>query len=109
HRAIAEAAECTRTGHQVLYYIGGAMSPEMEVPKLMWLKRNLPQSWARAGVILDLADYLSWKATGSLARSQCTLATKWTYVAHDETGWKQDFLDQVGLEDMVEKAALPDR
>ncbi|WEJ59469.1 FGGY-family carbohydrate kinase [Devosia sp. FJ2-5-3] len=108
HRAIAEAAECTRTGHQVLDYIGGVMSPEMEVPKLMWLKRNLPQSWARAGIMLDLADFLSWKATGSLARSQCTLATKWTYVAHEQTGWKQDFLSQVGLEDMVEKAALPD-
>ncbi|TJV45588.1 MAG: ribulokinase, partial [Mesorhizobium sp.] len=30
HRAIAEADECTESGHAVLDYIGGVMSPEME-------------------------------------------------------------------------------
>lgn len=108
HRALAEAEECTATGHEVLDYIGGVMSPEMEVPKLMWLKRHLPQSWARAGMIFDLADFLSFMATGSLARSQCTLATKWTYLAHQDAAWKHDFLAQVGLEDLFERAALPD-
>ena len=109
HRALREAEECTRTGHEVLDYIGGVMSPEMEVPKLMWLKRHMPRSWDRAGMMFDLADFLSWMATGSLARSQCTLATKWTYVAHQEAGWKEDFLRQVGLEDMLARAALPQR
>jgi FGGY-family pentulose kinase len=109
HRALAEAEECTRTGHEVLDYIGGVMSPEMEVPKLMWLKRNLPQSWARAGMMFDLADFLSWKATGSLARSQCTLATKWTYLPHQTIGWKEDFLAAIGLEDLIAKAALPEK
>ena len=107
HRALAEAQTCTRTGHEVLDYIGGVMSPEMEVPKLMWLKRHLPRSWDRAGMIFDLADFLSWQATGSLARSQCTLATKWTYIPHQAIGWKEDFLAQVGLEDLLSKAALP--
>lgn len=109
HRALAEAEQCTATGHEVLDYIGGVMSPEMEVPKLMWLKRHLPQSWARAGMMFDLADFLSWKATGSLARSQCTLATKWTYVPHQAIGWKADFLAEVGLEDLIDKAALPEK
>ncbi len=109
HRALGEAEECTSTGHEVLDYIGGVMSPEMEIPKLMWLKRHLPESWECAGKIFDLADFLSWKATGSLARSQCTLTTKWTYIAHQPIGWKQDFLEKVGLEDLVEKAALPER
>lgn len=108
HRALEEADECTRTGHEVLHYAGGVMSPEMEVPKLMWLKRNLPESWARAGQMFDLADFLSWKATGSLARSQSTLTCKWTYLGHRRPGWQQDFLDLVGLDDLVEKAALPD-
>ncbi|MEO6015341.1 MAG: HAD-IA family hydrolase, partial [Devosia sp.] len=73
HRALAEAEECTATGHRVLDFIGGVMSPEMEVPKLMWLKRHLPESWAKAGYFFDLADFLTWKASGSAARSQCTL------------------------------------
>lgn len=108
HRALEEADECTRTGHEVLHYAGGVMSPEMEVPKLMWLKRNLPKSWARAGQMFDLADFLSWKATGSLARSQSTLTCKWTYLGHRSPGWQQDFLELVGLDDLIEKAALPE-
>ena len=108
HRALEEADECTRAGHEVLHYAGGVMSPEMEVPKLMWLKRNLPKSWARAGQMFDLADFLSWKATGSLARSQSTLTCKWTYLGHRTPGWQQDFLQLVGLDDLVEKAALPE-
>ncbi len=108
HRALAEADECTRTGHLVLNYAGGVMSPEMEVPKLMWLKRHMPQSWARAGMMFDLADFLSWKATGSMARSQSTLTCKWTYLAHMTPGWQQDFLALVGLEDLLEKSGLPE-
>ncbi|HLV84332.1 MAG TPA: FGGY-family carbohydrate kinase [Devosia sp.] len=109
HRALAEADECTSTGHKVLTYAGGVMSPEMEVPKLMWLKRHMPKSWGRAGMMFDLADFLSWKATGSLARSQSTLTCKWTYLAHAESGWQPDFLAKVGLSDMLDKAALPDQ
>ncbi|MEO5806414.1 FGGY-family carbohydrate kinase [Devosia sp.] len=107
HRALLEAEECTGTGHAVLDYVGGVMSPEMEVPKLMWLKRHLPQSWARAGYFFDLADFLTWKASGSAARSQCTLTCKWTYLGHLEQGWQPDFLAQVGLEDMLERGNLP--
>ena len=81
HRALAEADECTATGHRVLDYLGGVMSPEMATPKLMWLKRHLPENWNRAGAIFDLTDYLTARASGSLARSQCTLTCKWTYLA----------------------------
>ena len=61
HRAIAEAQECTATGHRVLDFVGGTMSPEMEIPKLMWLKRHLPERWAalrpdpRSRRLFDLA------------------------------------------------------
>ena len=65
HRAVAEAEECTASRHRVLDYVGGVMSLEMEVPKLMWLKRNMPRSWARAGRFLDLADFLTHRASGS--------------------------------------------
>jgi len=109
HRAIAEADECTRSGHAVLDYIGGVMSPEMETPKLMWLKRNLPATWNEAGYLFDLADFLTWKASGSLARSQCTLTAKWTYLAHEEVSWRRDFFELVGLGDLFEHGSLPEK
>ena len=108
HRAIAEAEECTATGHRVLDFIGGAMSPEMETPKLMWLKRHFPERWARAGYLFDLADYLTWRASGSLARSQCTLASKWTYLGHGGIGWSADYLDKIGIADLRERGKLPE-
>jgi FGGY-family pentulose kinase len=109
HRALAEAQECTTTGHLVLDYVGGVMSPEMEVPKLMWLKRHMPETWAQIGYLFDLADFLTWKASGSLARSQSTLTCKWTYLSHSEPGWREDFLAQVGIADMVERGTLPQK
>lgn len=109
HRSLAEAAECTTTGHEVVEETGGVMSPEMQVPKLMWLKRHLPESWARAGHFFDLVDYLTWRATGSLDRSQSTLTCKWTWLGNAEPGWRRDFLEAVGLAELVEKARLPER
>jgi FGGY-family pentulose kinase len=106
HRALAEADQCTATGHAVLDFIGGVMSPEMQTPKLMWLKRRMPEAWAKARHFFDLADFLTWKATGSTARSQCTLTTKWTYLAHDD-GWRRDFFSSVGIGDMLDRGGLP--
>ncbi|MGN6488220.1 MAG: FGGY-family carbohydrate kinase [Devosia sp.] len=109
HRALGEAEQCTATRHPVLDFIGRVMSPEMEVPKLMWLKRHAPATWARAGHCFDLADFLTWKASGSTARSECTLTCKWTYLAHRTPGWQADFLATVRLEDLLERGGLPER
>lgn len=109
HRALAEADECTRTKHAVLDYVGGVMSPEMQTPKLMWLKRHLPGVWAKAGYFFDLADFLTWQASGSLARSQCTLTAKWTYLGHEAQGWRRDYLEGIGLADMLARGQLPER
>lgn len=109
HRAVAEAAECTASGHPILDHHGGVMSPEMEVPKLLWLKRHTPETWSCAGHFFDLSDFLAWKASGSLARSQSTLVCKWSYLGHSEPGWPGDFLVGVGLEDMFERGGLPER
>jgi FGGY-family pentulose kinase/HAD superfamily hydrolase (TIGR01509 family) len=104
HRALAEADECTATGHEVLSFLGGVMSPEMETPKLMWLKRHLPASWARLGKVFDLADFLTWRASGSNTRSQCTLTCKWTYLSHEQPSWRRDYFERIGLTDLLDNA-----
>src|SRR6266851_6927263 len=100
HRAIAEARLVNDTHDDVLRYVGGSISPEMEIPKLLWLKRHLPSSYRSAGHFFDLADYLSFRATGSTARSICTLACKWNYLAHEQR-WSSSYLERVGLGDLV--------
>jgi D-ribulokinase len=100
HRATPEARLVNETEDEVLRYVGGSISPEMEIPKLLWLKRHLRQSFDRARHFFDLADYLSFRATGSLARSTCTVTCKWNYLAH-ETRWSAPYFQRVGLQEFV--------
>jgi D-ribulokinase len=100
HRAMAEARRVNETQDDVLRYVGGSISPEMEIPKLLWLKRNLPSTYQSAGHFFDLADYLSFRATGSTARSMCTLACKWNYLAHEQR-WSASYFQRVGLGDLA--------
>ena len=100
HRAIAEADRITATGDPVLRHVGGVISPEMEPPKLLWLKRHVPDTWRRAGHFFDLADYLTFRATGTTTRSMCTLTCKWTYLAH-ERRWSRSFFDSIDLGDLL--------
>ena len=109
HRAQAEAAECSAIGQAVLDSASGAMSPEMQIPKLMWLKRRRPDLWKQTGYLFDLADFLAWKASGSAERSHCTLACKWMFASGGETGWHSTFLEAVGLPDLLVRGGLPDR
>ena len=100
HRATGEAREINDTQDEVLRYVGGSISPEMEVPKLKWLKRHLRTSFDAAGHFFDLADFLSFRATGSLARSMCTVTCKWNYLAHEKR-WSAPYFARVGLYDFV--------
>ena len=103
HRAVAEARAIDETGDDVLDFVGGKISPEMEIPKLLWLKTNLPKAFRSAGHFFDLTDFLSWRSTGSLARSNCTVTCKWMYLAH-ERRWSDTFLSAVGLDEFVAEA-----
>jgi D-ribulokinase len=100
HRAMAEACRVNETQDDVLRYVGGSISPEMEIPKLLWLKRHLPSTYRAAGHFFDLADYLSFRSTGSTARSMCTLACKWNYLAHEQR-WSGSYFERVGLGDLA--------
>ncbi len=100
HRAIVEARLVNDTHDDVLRYVGGSISPEMEIPKLLWLKRHLPSSYRSAGHFFDLADYLSFRATGSTARSICTLVCKWNFLAH-ERRWSDSYFERIGLGELA--------
>src|ERR1700686_2579416 len=100
HRALAGAREINDTQDDVLRYVGGSISPEMEIPKLLWLKRHLPSSYNKAGHFFDLADNLSFRATGSTVRSICTLACKWNYLAHEQR-WSGSYFERIGLGDLA--------
>ncbi|MBC8130177.1 MAG: FGGY-family carbohydrate kinase [Rhizobiaceae bacterium] len=99
HRAIDQARRINATGHPVLRYVGGVISPEMQTPKLLWLKEHQPETFAAAGHFFDLSDFLAFRATGSLARSVCTVTCKWTYLAH-EGRFDPSYFEAIGLAEL---------
>lgn len=109
HRALEETEFINgfADDYPVFDYLGGKISPEMQVPKLLWLKKHMPQSWKRAAHFFDLPDYLTYRAIGELTRSLCSTTCKWTYLAHlaadGGEGWSPDFFRAIGLEDLVEE------
>lgn len=102
HRATDQAERINTTRHEVLKYVGGRISPEMETPKLLWLKENRPDVFAAAWQFFDLADFLTWRATGDLARSTCTVTCKWTYLAHQRR-WDPGYFHAIGLDELADE------
>jgi FGGY-family pentulose kinase len=109
HRAIDQAARINAGRHEVLRYVGGVISPEMETPKLLWLKEKLGKSYGRAARFFDLADFMSYRATGVDVRSLCTTVCKWTYLGHAEGTdgsvgrWDETYFRAVGLGDLADQ------
>ena len=106
HRAMTQTARINRLGSPVLRYVGGAVSPEMQTPKLGWLKENLPATWTRAARFFDLPDFLTYRATGDDSRSLCSTVCKWTYLGHRGTageGWDKSYFKKIGLGDLADE------
>ncbi|KAK4793036.1 hypothetical protein SAY86_023471 [Trapa natans] len=116
HRAVKQAEKINASNSPVLQYCGGAVSPEMEPPKLLWVKENLPESWSMVFRWMDLSDWLSYRATGDDTRSICTTVCKWTYLGHahmqqihekesrdmEACGWDDEFWEEIGLVDLID-------
>src|SRR3989442_1097634 len=63
--------------------------------------------WHEAGSVVEQSSSEIWsacaasfRATGSTARSICTVVCKWNYLAHDQC-WSRSYFERVGLGDLV--------
>lgn len=100
HRASKEADQINSTKHDLLKCVGGKVSIEMEIPKVLWLKVNLFENcWSKLGKLFDLPDFLTWKCTGDDTRSLCSIVCKWNYDGFNKK-WSKDFFEKCGLNDL---------
>lgn len=106
HRPIEETAKINATKHNLLRYVGGTMSIEMEIPKVLWLKNHMPKELFDRCKFYDLADALTHMATGNENRSFCSTVCKQGYVPvgvdGSVKGWQEDFLQEIGLGELTE-------
>ncbi|KAJ7229081.1 hypothetical protein GGX14DRAFT_692885 [Mycena pura] len=105
HRAEKQADLVNSTGSVVLDYVGGTMSLEMEVPKILWLKQHMDPSRFAASQFFDLPDFLTYRATGARTRSCCSLTCKCSFLPG--LGWQDAFFEQIGLGELVQGGAYP--
>ncbi|KAK6357862.1 hypothetical protein TWF730_007219 [Orbilia blumenaviensis] len=106
HRCPEETASINATNHKLLKYVGGKMSIEMEIPKVLWLKNHMPTEKFRDCKFYDLVDALTHIASGKETRSFCSTVCKQGYVPvgidGSVKGWQEDFLNSIGLPELVE-------
>lgn len=100
HRASEETNTINSKNNKILDFVGGKVSIEMEIPKLLWLKNNLPSVYDNIDLFFDLPDFLVYKATGETIRSLCSLGCKWNYLNHEKK-WSDEFFKEIGLNELV--------
>ncbi|KAH6688360.1 FGGY-family pentulose kinase, partial [Plectosphaerella plurivora] len=105
HRPVEETEKINNTNHNLLKYVGGRMSIEMEIPKVLWLKNNMPPELFDRCKFYDLTDALTHLATGAETRSFCSVVCKQGFVPvgvdGSVKGWQGDFLTEIGLGDLA--------
>lgn len=105
HRPVEETEKINATQHKVLKYVGGQMSIEMEIPKILWLKNNMPPEQFDRCKFYDLTDALTHLATGTEVRSFCSTVCKQGYIPvgvdGSDKGWQSDFFEEIGLGDLA--------
>ena len=72
------------------------------LPKALWLKRNEPEIYGRAGRIVECTDWMMYRLTGEWTLSLNHVAVKWNY-ARPDGGWPLALMTAVGLDDLPAK------
>lgn len=75
-RAMAEIDELTRLigAEAILSECGNALTSQSVGPKILWLRRNRPDLFARTAKVLTSTSYLTWKLTGEYVIDHYTAA-----------------------------------
>lgn len=104
NRAVKEAELINeKFGRETVYKITG--QPEITATwpacKLLWVKNNEPEVWAKTKRIFLLEDYLIYKLTGKFVTEK-TLQSSTIYFDINKSVWWKDMLDFIGVtEDML--------
>jgi ribulose kinase len=102
-RASDQAERVAATGHPALKYNGfGAVSAEWGLPKALWIKESEPEVFAAARYLVDCADWVTHRLTGTWSASINTASSKY-YYDRDQGGWPERLYDEIGGGDVLER------
>jgi xylulokinase len=68
--------------------------------KMLWMRQQAPDAFARARHWLNVADYLAFKLSGEMA-TDCTLAGRMLCFEMDSGGWNAPLLSDLGIDPTI--------
>lgn len=102
HREIAELTD--RIGEDVLLErCGNALTSQSVGPKILWLRRNRPELFARTRKIVTSTSFLVHRLTGAFVIDHYTAANSSPLYLADRQGWSQELSGEI-----IETERLPD-
>jgi len=103
HRSKQQANFINSTKHSCLKSVGNLISPEMDPPKILWLKQNMPdECFNKAAHFFSLSDFLVWRSSNQCVRSICCTVCKWLYQSNEtDQGWDDSFWTSIGLSELA--------
>ena len=104
-RAVDQARRINKTKHDVLRHCGKEVSAEWILPKMMWIKENLPDVFEKAKLIVELQDFANHYLTGRWCAALGQAACKSCYV-EELGGFQEEFFHEIGFDEFFDKANL---
>jgi xylulokinase len=102
HQEIADLT--TAIGQDVLLdRCGNALTSQSVGPKILWLKRNRPELFARTQKVLTSTSYLVHKLTGAYVIDHYSAANSSPLYLVDQQNWSTELADEI-----IEVERLPD-
>ena len=98
---------CEILGEKRLTYISGVKPHQMySLPKIMWIKKNRPEIFAKAKHILLMEDYIVYKLTGN-AVIDYSLAARTMALDIREKCWSDEIFNAAGIDKNLLSKPVP--
>ena len=92
---------CNKLGEKHLTKIAGVKPHQMySLPKMMWIKNNLPEIYARVKKFLLMEDYIVYKLTGN-AYIDYSLAARTMAFDIRNKCWSEEILSAAGIDETL--------
>ena len=96
-RAVFEGSELDdEHGHRIYQVTGHAPSFMMAAGKLRWFQLHRPDAYARIATVFSMADWLSWKLSGSISAER-TLVAESGLLDLRSRDWATELYQELGL------------
>lgn len=88
---------------RILDYCGNALTSQSVGPKILWLKRNRPEIFAKTHKILTSTSYLVYRLTGKFVIDHYTAANSAPIYSAEDRAWSEELAS-----DIIPLERLPD-